>query len=164
MNRYPGDNYNRIWEPISVPGTVNTTADPGTVIIASSSEYPPDTAILDAIEAQNETTSLLLSFSPVKTITSIYIEAHFTEMQVMSTGTRSFDMYVDGKSVGGTITPQYYECTSELVFVETSISNLTIELRPTANTPLPPIISAIEIYAASDPLVTAGTDQNDCKN
>ncbi|KAI3450470.1 hypothetical protein Pfo_007135 [Paulownia fortunei] len=157
---YPGDSYNRIWEPMSAPGAVNTSADPGTTIIAFSDEYPPESAILDAIEAQDETTSLFLSFSPVKTITPIYVEAYFTEMQVMFTDTRSFDMYVDGKNLV-TVIPEYYTCTPELALVQALTSNLTIELRPTATTSLPPIISAIEIYTASDPLITTGTHQND---
>ncbi|KAI3450469.1 hypothetical protein Pfo_007134 [Paulownia fortunei] len=156
---YPDDSYNRIWEPISVPGAVNITADPGTSIYFHSDESPPDSVILDAVEAQNGN-SLFLSFNPVKTITPIFIEANFTKIQSTSSDTRSFDMYVDGKSLA-TVIPEYYTCTPELALVQALTSNLTIELRPTATTSLPPIISAIEIYTASDPHVTTGTHQDD---
>lgn len=161
-NRYPDDSYNRIWYPISVPGAVNTTADPGTSIYSHSDESPPDSAILDAIEAQDNGTSLFLYFSPVKTITPIFIEAYFTETKSdVISGTRSFDMYVEDKSLA--VNPEYSTCTAEVALVQASTSNLTIELRPTETTSLPPIISAIEIYTASDPLVTTGTDENDSK-
>ncbi|PIN23959.1 Non-specific serine/threonine protein kinase [Handroanthus impetiginosus] len=159
LNRYPGDSYNRIWEPKYVPGYVNTTADPGTDIYDHSDDSPPDSAILDAIEAQNGT-SLFLSFNPVKPITPIVIVAYFTEMQSNLSGMRSFDIYVDDKSVD-TVTPDYNTCTAKEVLVQALNSSLTIELRPTATTLLPPGISAIEIYTASDPLVTSGTDPDD---
>ncbi|WJZ88800.1 hypothetical protein VitviT2T_008069 [Vitis vinifera] len=40
-------------------------------------------------------------------------------------------------------------------------STLNVELQPTANSTLPPSISAIEVYTASDPLATIGTSEDD---
>ncbi|KAH6766209.1 hypothetical protein C2S52_017192 [Perilla frutescens var. hirtella] len=152
-----GDSCNRIWEAISIPGTFNTSG--GSVY--SCDQNAPLSAIEDAIEAQDNATSLFLSFNPIKTATPIYIEAYFTQMDAGFSDTRSFDMYVGGINVG-TITPSDdYSCNTQAAFAQVSSSNLSIELRPTAESTLPPIISAIEIYTASDPLVTTGTDQRD---
>lgn len=161
LNRYlGGDRYNRIWETITIPGTTNTSG--GSVF--SCDENPPFPAVEDGIEAQDSTTSLVLSFGPVKTATPIYIEAYFTEMGAVGiSDTRAFEMYVAGLSFG-TIAPSEGFCTTPSGLVQVSNSNLSIELHPTQLSTLPPIISAIEIYTATDPLITAGTDQDDCKN
>lgn len=160
LSRYiGGDDYNRIWKPVSIAGAVNTSDGS----ISYCDENVPTSAIQDAIEAQDNATSLFLLFSPVKTATLIYIEAYFTLMEAEYSDTRSFEMYVAGTSVA-IITPTDYSCTTQPSFVQVSDSNLTIELRPTAQSRLPPIISAIEIYTATDPLITTGTNQSDRKN
>lgn len=160
LNRYLGrDQYNRIWETTGVAGTTNTSGGS----VSDCDENPPIPAVEDAIEAQDSTMPLVLSFGPVKTATPIYIEAYFTETGAGVSDTRAFEMYVAGLSFG-TVTPIYGLCMTPYGLVQVSDSNLTIELQPTQQSTLPPIISAIEIYTATDPLITTGTDQDDCKN
>lgn len=86
-------------------------------------------------------------------------------MQSEPSDARSFDIYIAGDPTSlATITPSDFECIVEPLFAQVSGDNLTVELRPTAESTLPPIISAIEVYTATDPLITTGTDQRDCKD
>ncbi|CAI9776714.1 unnamed protein product [Fraxinus pennsylvanica] len=157
---YP-DKYNRLWEPMAQLGLVNTSADPGTILTSTPYEYPPDSAVLDAMEAQNATDSITLSFGPIKTNSLINIEAYFTAMSLDEvTETREFGFYVGNKQLA-TVTTEYGTCTGVWALVTPFSSSLTIELRPTKTSKLPPIISAIEVYTASDPLVTTRTLQDD---
>ncbi|KAL2487821.1 Leucine-rich repeat transmembrane protein kinase protein [Forsythia ovata] len=158
---YPLDTYNRLWEPMAQSGLLNTSADTGTILTNKPYEYPPDSAVLDAMEAQNATDSISLSFGPIKLNSLIYIEAYFTEMSLDTvTETREFGFYVGNKQLT-TVFTEYGICTAVWALVQPSNSSLTIELRPTKISTLPPIISAIEVYTASDPLVTTRTSQND---
>lgn len=158
------DKYNRLWEPKAQLGLVNKSADPGTILTSTPYEYPPDSAVLDAMEAQNATDSITLSFGPIKTNSLIYIEAYFTAMSLDEvTETREFGFYVGNKQLT-TVTTEYGTCTGIWALFQHSSSSLTIELSPTETSTLPPIISAIEVYTASDPLVTTRTLQNDRKD
>ncbi|KAL2470430.1 Leucine-rich repeat transmembrane protein kinase protein [Abeliophyllum distichum] len=158
---YPLDTYNRLWEPMAQSGLLNTSADNGTILTTKPYEYPPDSAVLDAMEAQNATDSISLSFGPIKLNSLIYIEAYFTAMSLDEvTETREFGFYVGNKQLA-TVFTEYGKCTAIWALVQRSSSSLTIELRPTKISTLPPIISAIEVYTASDPLVTTRTSQND---
>ncbi|XP_047943542.1 probable LRR receptor-like serine/threonine-protein kinase At1g05700 [Salvia hispanica] len=151
-----GDEFNRIWEPIAVAGAVNTSGGS----VSSCDENAPETAVEDAIESQDNATSLFLSFGPMKTATPIFIEAYFTQMGAGPLDTRSFEMYVSENDMG-TITTTYYTCSTKSLFIQMASNNITIELHPTPESTLPPIISAIEIYTATDPLITNGTNQSD---
>ncbi|XP_042067995.1 probable LRR receptor-like serine/threonine-protein kinase At1g05700 [Salvia splendens] len=151
-----GDEFNRIWEPIAVAGAVNTSGGS----VSPCDENAPETAVQDAIESQDNATSLFLSFGPMKTATPIFIEAYFTQMGAGFSDTRSFEMYVSGNDMGTITTTDYY-CSTKSLFLQMASSNITIELHPTPESTLPPIISAIEIYTATDPLITNGTNQSD---
>ncbi|KAK3010792.1 hypothetical protein RJ639_012606 [Escallonia herrerae] len=54
-------------------------------------------------------------------------------------------------------------CTGAWAIINEAGTIITAELRPTSESTLPPIISAIELYTASDALITTGTSQDDCK-
>ncbi|XP_057782760.1 probable LRR receptor-like serine/threonine-protein kinase At1g05700 [Salvia miltiorrhiza] len=152
-----GDDYNRIWEATSVANAVNTSGGS----VSYCDENVPSSAIEDAVESPDNATSLWLNFGAVKSATPIFIEAYFTVTAAGYSDIRSFEMYEAG-SYAATITPSDYSCTTQSNFVQISSgTNLSIELRPTAQSTLPPIISAIEIYTATDPLIKTGTNQTD---
>lgn len=130
----------------------------------SCDENPPDSAVEDAIEGLDNTSSLFLSFNQVKKATPIYVVPYFTLMEAEASDARSFDIYVgDDPTSLATVTPSDFLCITQPFSVQVSGTNLTVELRPTSASTLPPIISAIEVYTATDPLITEGTDQRDCK-
>ncbi|KAK3024461.1 hypothetical protein RJ639_043182, partial [Escallonia herrerae] len=158
---YPTDSYNRIWEPAIPPEMVARTANT-TILYSTTVEHPPHSAIFDAIESSSSTNSISLSFKIGKANSLNYIETYFTELTALSINdTRSFDIYVDG-NYKVTISPEYQNCTGAWAIINEA-GTLTAELRPTSESTLPPIISAIELYTASDALITTGTSQDDCK-
>ncbi|KAK2997151.1 hypothetical protein RJ639_025462, partial [Escallonia herrerae] len=157
---YPTDSYNRIWEPAIPPETVARTADT-TILYNTTVEHRPHSAIFDAIESSSSTNSISLSVKIGKANSLNYIETYFTELTALSINdTRSFDMYVDG-NYKVTISPEYQNCTGAWAIINEVGTLITAELRPTSESTLPPIISAIELYTASDALITTGTSQDD---
>ncbi|KAM7496644.1 hypothetical protein LguiA_021058 [Lonicera macranthoides] len=157
---YPGDDYNRMWEPAPSQDLVPVLADTKSMYYPAD-EDPPDSAIFDAVEAQTSMDSITLVFANTKPNSVNYVLTYFTEMTELINKTRSFDIYVDDGFVIN-ITPGYQNCTVARTYAHPE-GNLTVELRPTATTEpaKPPIISAIEVYTASDALVTIGTSQDD---
>lgn len=161
--RYPGgDDYNRMWKPAQPQDLIPVFADTKYMYYPAD-EDPPDSAIFDAVEAQTSTDSITLSFANTKPNSVNYILMYFTEMTELINKTRSFDIYVDDEFVRN-INPGYQNCTAARSYAHPE-GNLTVELRPTATTEpaKPPIISAIEVYTASNALVTIGTSEDDCK-
>ncbi|KAA8543922.1 hypothetical protein F0562_021901 [Nyssa sinensis] len=140
---YPVDGYNRIWGPATPPGLVNRSKYNG-VLYYTTYEYPPDSAILDAVEAPNPVDIITLPFRISKTNSLSYIEVYLTELMVLEINeTRSFDFYLDNEFML-TTSPEYQNCTGAVAIVQ-PLATLTVELRPTSKSTLPPIISAIEI-------------------
>ena len=158
--RYPDDEVNRMWEPAPPQDLISVIADT-TTLHYTAYEHPPLSIIFDAGQAQTSTDSITLSFADSKPSSLNYILMYFTEMTQLVNDTRSFDVYVDGVFVLNS-TPEYQNCTKVKTYAHPE-GNLTVELRPTTESNLPPIISAIEVYTASDALVTVGTSQDDCK-
>ncbi|KAA8549548.1 hypothetical protein F0562_001434 [Nyssa sinensis] len=155
---YPDDEYNRIWVPVTPSGLVAVIADT-TFINYTTYENPPDSAILDAVEAASLLDTISLSFRISKINSLNHILVYYTEMTLQINETRAFDIYVDNEFELRT-SPEYQNCTGAKINAQPA-GNLTVELRPTAESMLPPIISAIEVYTAGDPLVTTGTSQDD---
>ncbi|XAR59031.1 Non-specific serine/threonine protein kinase [Bertholletia excelsa] len=155
---YPDDDYNRIWEPSRPPDLAIEVADT-TTLYYTAYEEPPDSAIFNAVEAQTSSESITLQFEVNKTNTPTHILAYFTEMTDQTNETRSFDIYADDEFKLNMI-PEYQNCTAAIIDAHPA-GTLTIELRPTSQSSLPPIISAIEVYTATSPLVSNGTSQDD---
>lgn len=158
--RYPTDEYNRIWEPMTPKGLNPALADFYSLHNASA-EDPPVSAILHAVSALSPTDTISLQFKFNKDNTLNHVVAYFTEVALQINISRSFDFYVDGNFVR-TITAEYEDCTVAWTNAST-VGALTVELRPPSDSLLPPIISAIEVYTASDPLLTIGTAKEDRK-
>lgn len=149
-----------MWEPAPTQGLVPVVADTTTLNYIAY-EDPPHSAIFDAVEAPTPTDSITLSFPISKTNSLNYILMYFTEMTMLINETRAFDIYVDNVYVLDAI-PEYENCSKGKSYAQPK-GTLSVELRPKTVSTLPPIISAIEVYTASDALVTIGTSQDDCK-
>ncbi|PSR86659.1 LRR receptor-like serine/threonine-protein kinase precursor, partial [Actinidia chinensis var. chinensis] len=157
---YDVDRYNRIWKPANPTGLVPKLADTN-LVHYTTYEFPPHSAIFDAVEASAPTKSITLTFQIAKTNSLNFIEPYFTEMAELGINqTRSFSLYVNNE-YKLTTSPQYQNFTAALTLVQTSGTIITVELRPVEGSTLPPIVSAIEVYTASVPLITTGTSQDD---
>ncbi|MBA0582949.1 hypothetical protein Gorai_013833, partial [Gossypium raimondii] len=154
---YPDDQYNRIWEPQIPPGLDSLTAN-FTSLDETSVNAPPDSAIIKAVEASAmDTINLSFGFDNVSHLD--HVEMYFTEPFLETSETRSFNVTVNRSFVNTTI-PEYQICTSVWANLQ-SVGTLDIQLVPTEDSTLAPIISAIEVYTVSQPLVIATTSQND---
>ncbi|KAK8514398.1 hypothetical protein V6N12_009104 [Hibiscus sabdariffa] len=157
---YPDDPYNRIWEPSVPPGLKPVTANFTSIDVTSVND-PPDSAIITAVEAQSSADTIDLSFGFGNISHLDHVEMYFTEPFLQTGETRSFSVIVNNSYVN-TTNPEYQNCVS-IGANSLSIGTLNVQLVPTNESTLPPIISAIEVYTVSEPLVTATTSQNDCK-
>ncbi|PPD92135.1 hypothetical protein GOBAR_DD10962 [Gossypium barbadense] len=154
---YPDDQYNRIWEPQIPPGLDSLTAN-FTSLDETSVNVPPDSAIIKAVEASAmDTINLSFGFDNVSHLD--HVEMYFTEPFLETSETRSFNVTVNRSFVNTTIS-EYQICTSVWANLQ-SVGTLDIQLVPTEDSTLAPIISAIEVYTVSQPLVIATTSQND---
>ncbi|KAK6926901.1 hypothetical protein RJ641_008620, partial [Dillenia turbinata] len=136
-----------MWEPNIPNGTVLVNASFESLYFATVDD-PPDVAIIQAVEAPTTADAITLSFRSSKGSCLDHVLVDFTEvdeLEIMKLGSLIF--YVNGHAQA------WANSQSE--------GTLTVELRPTEDLTLPPIISAIEVYMASDSLVTTGTSSDD---
>ncbi|KAE8685710.1 Detected protein of unknown function [Hibiscus syriacus] len=155
---YPDDPFNRIWEPQIPPGLESVTANFTSIDVTSVND-PPDSAIITAVEAQSSSDTIHLSFSFGNISHLDHVEMYFTEPFLQTSETRSFKVLLN-KSYVNTTNPEYQKCVS-IGANSLSVGTLNVQLVPTSDSTLSPIISAIEVYTVSEPLVTATTSQND---
>ena len=74
---------------------------------------------------------------------------YFTEPFLETSATRSFDVIVNNDFVNAT-SPEYKNCLS-VGTNSLTVGTLDVQLVPTDDSTLPPIISAIEVYTVSEP-------------
>ncbi|KDP44167.1 hypothetical protein JCGZ_05634 [Jatropha curcas] len=154
---YPDDRLNRIWKPMTPSGLDPVEANFTSLYFTTVNE-PPETAIVRAVESPYYTESILLPFTFNKMNRLDRIDIYFTEIQDI-TALRKFYLYVNG-GLEATISPEYQNCTGYTINTP-SFGPLNVALVPSYDSTLPPIVSAIEVYTASDFLVTAGTSKDD---
>ncbi|XP_022728680.1 probable LRR receptor-like protein kinase At1g51890 [Durio zibethinus] len=156
---YPYDTHNRFWEPMTPPGSEAIIATFASLDVTTVND-PPVLAIIKAVQAPSPTDKLELSFRFSKMNRLDHVELYFTE-PLYTTATRSFNIDVNNEFAYA-ISPVYQECNGVWINVM-SVGTLNIELVATNNSTQPPVISAIEVYTASDPLVSVYTSTDDCK-
>lgn len=142
------------------PGLDPVTAN-FTSLHETSINVPPDSAIIKAVEAQSAMDTIHLSFGFDNVSHLDHVEMYFTNPFLETRETRLFNVIMNGSSVN-TTTPEYQICTGVWANSQ-SVGTLDVRLVPTEDSTVPTIISAIEVYTVSQPLVTATTSQNDCK-
>ncbi|CAL9184881.1 unnamed protein product [Musa hybrid cultivar] len=158
--RYKDDVYDRIWTPSIISNGLTALASDTSFIVPDSMDKPPALVLQTAVApTQLSSLSILPTYQPTSTLT-IFMNMYFSEMsELESTQMRSFEIYVDGVNVSAPVSPPYQNFI-ELSFNMPANSNTAIELRPTADSTLPPIISAMEVFLVSAAL-SNGTNADD---
>lgn len=159
--RYKDDVYDRIWTPSIISNGLTALASDTSFIVPDSMDSSPKLVLQTAVAPTHlSSLSILLAFLSTSTV-PIYVNMYFSEMsELESTQMRSFEIYVDGVNVSEPVRPPYQDFI-ELSFVNIAAnSNTAIELRPTADSTLPPIIIAMEVFLVSAAL-SNGTDADD---
>ncbi|XP_057953788.1 probable LRR receptor-like serine/threonine-protein kinase At1g05700 [Malania oleifera] len=159
--RYSADPYDRIWAP-SVPaaGLVSVASDLPRIDI-NVEDNPPQAVLQNAITTTSASTSIRLgtNLPPIKV--PIYMTFYFAEVaQLDSTRNRSFTFNIDDQPISKPIIPSYGSVAEKYLTNVTASSNTTFSLVATADSTLPPLINALEVYTVSDALAD-GTNPKD---
>ncbi|RWW34868.1 hypothetical protein GW17_00000342 [Ensete ventricosum] len=160
--RYADDAYDRIWEPSIISNGLTALAASDTRFnVPALMDKPPALVLQTAIAPTQPSSSLILPTYLSTSTGPIYVNTYFSEMsELESTQMRSFEIYVDGVNVSAPVSPPYQD------FIELPFPNITansttaIELRATADSTLPPIISAMEVFLVGASL-SNGTNADD---
>ncbi|XVF05589.1 hypothetical protein REPUB_Repub05bG0185700 [Reevesia pubescens] len=144
---YPDDKYNRIWKPLIPSGLEPVTAN-FTSLDVTSVDVPPDSAIIQAVQAPTSTDTIDLIFTFGNVSHLHHVEMYFTEPFLNASATRSFNVIVNNDIIN-TTSPEYQNCLS-VGANSLSVGTLVVQLVPTDDSTLPPIISAIEVYTVSN--------------
>ncbi|KAK6944262.1 Malectin-like domain [Dillenia turbinata] len=148
--RYPTGEYNRTWEPKIPNGTVVVNACFDSLYSTTIND-PPDVAKIQAVTAPTPADATTLSFPLSSGHCLDHVNVNFTEVAELEINeTRQFDFYVNGEQML-TLNPEYRTCSGAWANSQ-SEGTCIVELCPTEDSTLPPIISAIEVYTSSDSL------------
>ncbi|KAH8491017.1 hypothetical protein H0E87_023230 [Populus deltoides] len=158
--RLPDDAYDRIWVPATVDsGITSVTSDAITIDVVNAPDNPPQAVLQNAITISSTSDSINLTGFPDQEV-SIYMNLYFSEVtQLDTTQNRSFKAYIDNKPVSDPIIPPYGEVT-EMSINFTASSNTSFSLVASADSTLPPLVNAMEVFYISDRL-TDGTNSKD---
>ncbi|XP_057976108.1 putative leucine-rich repeat receptor-like serine/threonine-protein kinase At2g19230, partial [Malania oleifera] len=146
--RYKDDIYDRIWAP---PVNSDNWGMISTQLTVDSQShnmfYPPSKVMQTAFTSLNNSKSFRLYWKPDDPTSKIYFYLYFAEIELLKANqSREFNLYLNGNLWYGPVVPNYlYTNTIYSSSPETG-SEYSITLNQTANSTLPPLVNAIEIY------------------
>ncbi|KAK0596583.1 hypothetical protein LWI29_017035 [Acer saccharum] len=147
--RYGDDIYDRIWEPYNRPNwaTISTSSS----VYTGMDYQQPSTVMSTAVTPLNGNDSLTFSWATGDNTTQYFVYLHFAELQQAQMTKQTRQMYI---YLSGTL---WYTKPYVLKYLETSILYSTsptnyveISINKTEESPLPPILNALEIYKVKD--------------
>lgn len=159
-SRYPGDPYDRVWQPFAWSQTVSTQSP---ISYGNGDLFEAPSAVL-------QTASTRVNFNAMGfwwaantgKAERFYLILYFTEVMLLpANGTRMFDIYSNFQLVMGLFQPPYL--VSDYVYIPVPFTGSTdnrFYFVATDNATLPPICNAFEIYYAMQ-LTEIDTDAND---
>ncbi|KAH0691959.1 hypothetical protein KY289_019317 [Solanum tuberosum] len=157
--RYSFDAYDRIWEALQLPewDIVSTRREVDRDI--ENDFYPPTLAMGTAATPLNSTT-WTLSWGPADPNIDYHTYLYFAEIvSLLPNQTRKFDVIINSETVSWEeLEPEYL--TTFVMNDKRMASNFNYTLRQTNNSTLPPLINALEVYAAKR-FFKVHTDEND---
>lgn len=162
--RYNEDPYDRIWSPyfssswrgLSTSFSVNT----------DYSFHPPNAAMRTAMTAPNATDTLYFNWTTDDQEAQFHIYRHIAELEILGSGQlREFNSCIEGnrRNCFNLFRPTYLQATT--IYTITPFSGrerYSSFFLPTAQSTLPPILNAIEIYTLVK-LSVVPTSEFDCK-
>ncbi|KAL1210667.1 putative LRR receptor-like serine/threonine-protein kinase [Cardamine amara subsp. amara] len=146
--RYQKDVYDRIWSPYS-PVSWNSTTTTGYIDIFQSGYRPPDEVIKTAASPKSDDEPLELSWTSDDPNTRFYAYLYFAELEHLKRNeSRKIKIFWNGSPVSEAFIP-----SSEYSMTVSNSRAFTgkdhwISVQKTADSTLPPILNAIEIFTA----------------
>ncbi|XP_010273299.1 PREDICTED: putative leucine-rich repeat receptor-like protein kinase At2g19210 [Nelumbo nucifera] len=159
--RYPKDKYDRIWYPLPSAKDFVTVKNNISISVKNLPDEPPETVLRTALYNQNSSDSYLcITFSNLTA--NMYTIFYFSELlKLNSSKQRSFSIYMNGENISPQIIPPHKKGLEYNFTTNKSASgdeyNARYCLNRTANSTLPPIINALEMYEIGS-VLTDGTD------
>ncbi|KAI4347332.1 hypothetical protein L6164_008149 [Bauhinia variegata] len=167
--RYPSDVYDRIWEAeTSFLYSDDVKSEAVSIDLSKAEDRPPPAVLQDAIVGTiwgmfaRTIIYLRIEDLPDKSI-PVYITAYFSDVaQLNATDKRSIDIYIDDVLYSRQINIPFGSVSVSYITNTTANSNTSISIRGSADSTLPPLINAYEVYSISNAL-TDGTNGDDVK-
>ncbi|KAG5616566.1 hypothetical protein H5410_016390, partial [Solanum commersonii] len=157
--RYSFDAYDRIWEALQLPEWDIVTTRREVDRDIENDFYPPSLAMGTAATPLNST-AWTLSWGPADPNIDYHTYLYFAEIvSLLPNQTRKFDVIINGETASWEeLEPEYL--TTFVMNDKRMASNFNYTLRQTNNSRLPPLINALEVYAAKR-FFKVHTDEND---
>ncbi|CAM0948565.1 unnamed protein product [Alopecurus aequalis] len=145
--RYSADLHDRIWFPLA--NTVEGSTDRNTKLVVHNDDdvcAMPNVVMQTAIEATQRNIELDL-YLPSPTLDRCISIMHFSELEALAgNDSRQFDISVNDKLLHEAYKPKYL--SSDCVYFDpTECSEYRVSISPLANSTLPPIINAMELFS-----------------
>ncbi|KAL5824495.1 hypothetical protein ACOSQ3_020558 [Xanthoceras sorbifolium] len=145
--RYKDDIYDRIWSPYSRSDW--TSISTSLPVSPESGWYQPSAVMSTAVVPASDSDSLTLSWE-TSNGSQYYVYMHFSELQhLINNQTRQMYIYENGKLWYGLPWFLYY-LSAASVASTSPMSNLEFSINKTEESPLPPMLNAIEIYQVKE--------------
>ncbi|TVU20520.1 hypothetical protein EJB05_36733, partial [Eragrostis curvula] len=165
--RYPDDPYDRIWDPLLDTTNWTPMSTTGRVENYNTDHFDaPSKVMQTAITPRNASKNIMLIWQPKpqpKDPTPAYlIVMHFSELQLLPGGAvREFYINHNGMLFSRGYKPPYlFSGAAYNINPRRGYDQYNISLNATANSTLPPIINALEIFTVI-PTTNIGTDSSD---
>lgn len=146
--RYPSDFYDRIWVPYFEPEwrQISTTLK----VDKNNNYLPPQDALMNAAIPANVRARLSFTKDLEFPNDRLYMYFHFSEVQALQANqTREFSILWNGELIYGPFSPTYLSATTVLKVTPSlcEVGKCLLELERTKRSTLPPLLSAIEVFA-----------------
>ncbi|XP_022948347.1 putative leucine-rich repeat receptor-like protein kinase At2g19210 [Cucurbita moschata] len=147
--RYKDDVYDRIWDPpipVKEWTTLNTSQQ---VNVNDQAFFQPAPAVMNtSLTPRNASAPMLFTWQPPDSTTPFFLYMYFAELKKLQANeSREFDISVNGERwLNKSFSPQFLSVS--IVFSTSPMTggSYEISLVRTANSTLPPILNAVEIY------------------
>ncbi|CAM0953447.1 unnamed protein product [Alopecurus aequalis] len=160
-SRYPDDPYDRLWDPYPDSRNISTRIK---VQINDDEFQPPQAVMQTAIMARKVTdnieVTLDLQSTPDRSLGYVDVK-YFSELQqVPSNGLREFNIYWNDVKTWTAYSPPDHVDGYTFTTEPYQTGQYRLSINATANSTLPPMINAIELFAVIS-TTTVGTDHRD---
>lgn len=160
--RHPFDVFDRSWGYYQDEKWTTLTTSRTVDQLEHIDFQPPPVIMSTAATPLNESAPLEFQMDTKEPTNGFYVYLHFAELELLKPNeSRAFDFRVNGRLFFEHVVPVYL--TSNTIYSTAPITgelNYTFSLVKAANSTLPPILNAVEIYQLVD-LEQPETDQDD---
>ncbi|KAF3534207.1 hypothetical protein DY000_02037080 [Brassica cretica] len=146
--RYQNDVYDRIWSPYA-PLSWSSIKTTGYIDVFQSGYMPPDKVIKTAASPKSEDEPMELSWTSDDTNATFYAYLYFAEFETLETNeSRKMEIWWNGSPFSEDPFISPFEYSTTLSTSRSFTGDHLISLQKTADSTLPPILNAIEIFTA----------------